>query len=177
MIRLIALLTAAAAALPAPAQDRKDVLSSTYKVEFRIRDGSEAAAKSPRRYTMLIDISGHGTLHVGDRVPVPTGTFQPGAGVNPLVNTQWSYFDRGVNLDVSLAEQTSRIMLTGTIDISTFYDHKVDTPGAPIQPVVGQFKIQIHAAVVVGKPTIVTSIDDPVSQRKYDVEAVVTKTD
>lgn len=83
----------AAAVLPAPAQEKKDgIPAATYKVEFRIRDGSDAAAKDGRRYTMLIDTTGQGTFHVGDRVPVATGSFQPGvgsSGANTLVNTQF----------------------------------------------------------------------------------------
>ena len=43
------------------------------------------------------------TLKIGDRVPVATGSFQPGiggVGINPLVNTQFQYIDVGVNIDV-----------------------------------------------------------------------------
>jgi hypothetical protein len=152
----------AAAALPAPAQEKKDgILSATYKVEFRIRDGSDAAAKDGRRYTMLIDTTGQGTFRVGDRVPVVTGSFQQGvggSGVSPLVNTQFSYFDTGVNI----------------------VTHKPDTSGAvpgpaSLQPTVSQIKIGVNATVSPGKASHVASIDDPVSQRKFDVEAVVTK--
>src|SRR5579864_4906720 len=41
------------------------------------------------------------TLKIGDRVPVATGSFQPGiggVGINPLVNTQFQYLDVGVNI-------------------------------------------------------------------------------
>src|SRR5579863_7553022 len=40
------------------------------------------------------------SLKIGDRVPVATGSFQPGiggVGTNPLVNTQFQYLDVGVN--------------------------------------------------------------------------------
>src|SRR5947209_11009548 len=40
-------------------------------------------------------------LKIGDRVPVATGSFQPGiggVGINPLVNTQFQYLDVGVNI-------------------------------------------------------------------------------
>src|SRR6202167_3825219 len=38
------------------------------------------------------------TLKIGERVPVATGSFQPGiggVGINPLVNTQFQYLDVG----------------------------------------------------------------------------------
>ena len=44
------------------------------------------------------------TLKIGDRVPVATGSFQPGiggVGINPLVNTQFQYLDVGVNVDIT----------------------------------------------------------------------------
>src|SRR5439155_25552044 len=44
------------------------------------------------------------SLKIGDRVPVATGSFQPGiggVGINPLVNTQFQYLDVGVNMNVT----------------------------------------------------------------------------
>lgn len=166
-----------AAVLPAPAQDRKDVtLSATYKVEYRIRDGSDAAAKNGRRYTIWIDDKGNGTFRLGERVPVATGSFQSGgSGVNPLVNTQFTYFDTGVNIDTKLIEQQGKVAISATIDMSTLVTHKLDTPGVPGQPTIAQTKISVNATVVPGRLSLVASIDDPVSQRKLDVEALVTK--
>jgi len=49
-------------------------------------------------------------LKIGQRIPVATGSFQAGVGVgatggagfvNPLVNTQFTYLDVGVNIDVT----------------------------------------------------------------------------
>jgi hypothetical protein len=164
-----------ATVFPAPAQEKKDAtLTGTYKVEFRIRDGSDAAAKSARRFTMLIDTSSRGTLHVGDRVPVPTGASQSG---NALVNTQWNYYDRGVNIEATISEQQGKVTLSATLDISAIVDHKTDGGPVPPGPIIAQIKIQVHANVPLGKPASVASIDDPVSQRKFDVEALVTKMD
>src|SRR5215475_12103543 len=44
------------------------------------------------------------SLKIGERVPVATGSFQPGiggVGINPLVNTQFQYLDVGVNIDIT----------------------------------------------------------------------------
>src|SRR5262249_49055168 len=44
------------------------------------------------------------SLKIGDKVPVATGSFQPGiggVGINPLVNTQFQYLDVGVNVDIT----------------------------------------------------------------------------
>src|ERR1035438_2171166 len=43
------------------------------------------------------------TLKIGDREPTATGSFQPGiggVGINPLVNTQFTFIDVGVNVEI-----------------------------------------------------------------------------
>src|SRR3990172_7428417 len=62
------------------------------------------------------------TLRIGDRIPIATGSFQPGiggVGVNPLVNTQFQYTDVGVNLDITPKVHASReITMKVRIEIS-----------------------------------------------------------
>ncbi|HYO81429.1 MAG TPA: cohesin domain-containing protein [Bryobacteraceae bacterium] len=44
------------------------------------------------------------SLKIGDRIPYATGSFQPGiggAGLNPLVSTQFNFLDTGVNVDLT----------------------------------------------------------------------------
>src|SRR5437660_5475466 len=44
------------------------------------------------------------SLKIGQRIPVATGSFQPGiggVGINPLVNTQFQYQDVGVNIHLT----------------------------------------------------------------------------
>ena len=162
---------------PAAAQDNLPL--AVYKVEFRIRDGSDAAARNGRRYTMLLDDGSKGTLKIGERVPVATASFQPGissGGVNALVNTQYTYIDVGVNIDATVRKQQDKILLQSDLDISTLVERKPQ-PGSAVlpQPTVAQMKTAVHALIVPGKATVVASMDDPVTQRKFDVEALVTK--
>jgi len=84
------------------------------------------------------------TLKIGQRVPVATGSFQPGiggVGINPLVNTQFQYIDVGVNIDV-----TPRVHANGDVTMKiTMEVSEVDTTsniGGIQQPVIGQRKIE-----------------------------------
>ena len=160
---------------PAAAQD--NIPPAVYKVEFRIRD--DAAARNGRRYSMLLDDGFKGTLKIGERVPVATASFQPGiagGGVNPLANTQYTYIDVGVNIDSTVRKQQDKILLQSDLDISTLVERKPQSGSAVLaQPTVAQMKAAVHALIVPGKATLVASIDDPVTQRKFDVEALVTK--
>jgi general secretion pathway protein D len=68
-------------------------------------------------------------LKIGQRIPVATGSFQAGVGVgttggagfvNPLVNTQFTYLDVGVNVDMTPRVHPSReVSLKLRIEISS----------------------------------------------------------
>ena len=84
------------------------------------------------------------TLKIGDRVPVATGSFQPGiggVGINPLVNTQFQYLDVGVNIDITPRVHAGReISLKMVLDVSAVTSHV--SIGGIDQPVIGQRKIE-----------------------------------
>jgi len=84
------------------------------------------------------------TLKIGDRVPVATGSFQPGiggVGINPLVNTQFQYLDVGVNIDITPRVHAGReVSLKMTMDISAVTSYQ--DIGGISQPVIGQRKIE-----------------------------------
>ncbi len=84
------------------------------------------------------------SLKIGDRVPVATGSFQPGiggVGINPLVNTQFQYLDVGVNIDITPKVHADReITLKIMLDISSVTS-RVNIGGID-QPVIGQRKIE-----------------------------------
>jgi general secretion pathway protein D len=84
------------------------------------------------------------TLKIGDRVPVATGSFQPGiggVGINPLVNTQFQYLDVGVNIDITPRVHVGReISLKMVLDVSAVTSHV--SIGGIDQPVIGQRKIE-----------------------------------
>ena len=84
------------------------------------------------------------TLKIGDRVPVATGSFQPGiggVGINPLVNTQFQYLDVGVNIDITPRVHAGReISLKMSMDISAVTSYQ--DIGGISQPVIGQRKIE-----------------------------------
>ena len=84
------------------------------------------------------------TLKIGDRVPVATGSFQPGiggVGINPLVNTQFQYLDVGVNIDITPRVHAGReISLKLSLDVSAVTSHV--SIGGIDQPVIGQRKVE-----------------------------------
>lgn len=84
------------------------------------------------------------TLKIGERVPVATGSFQPGiggVGINPLVNTQFQYLDVGVNMDI-----TPRIHSDGDVTLKVVLEISSVTGNSNIgginQPIIGQRRVE-----------------------------------
>lgn len=100
------------------------------------------------------------SLKIGERVPIATGSYTPGAGgvsINPLINTQFQYLDVGVNIDItphihSQHEVTLKMSLevssvTGTANI-----------GGISQPTIGQRRIEHETRLEDGEVNLVGGI-------------------
>jgi len=100
------------------------------------------------------------SLKIGDRVPVATGSFQPGiggVGINPLVNTQFQYLDVGVNIDI-----TPRVHANGEVTIKMTMDVSAVTGqqniGGISQPIIGQRKIEHEIRLKDGEANLLGGI-------------------
>jgi general secretion pathway protein D len=100
------------------------------------------------------------SLKIGDRVPVATGSFQPGiggVGINPLVNTQFQYIDVGVNVDITPQVHANReVSLKVTVDVSSVTSHV--SIGGIDQPVIGQRKIEHEIRLKEGEVNLMGGI-------------------
>ena len=100
------------------------------------------------------------TLKIGDRVPVATGSFQPGiggVGINPLVNTQFQYLDVGVNIEI-----TPRVHANGEVTLKISMDVSAVTGQSNIggisQPIIGQRKIEHEIRLKDGEANLLGGI-------------------
>ncbi len=85
-------------------------------------------------------------LKIGDRIPIATGSFSSGigigggtagGGISPLVNTQFTYIDVGVNIDITPRVHPNRdVSLKLKVEVSA---HTSDVSiGGITQPVISQ---------------------------------------
>ena len=118
-----------------------------YRAEFTIRDGSDAAGKAGRRYTMLLDSTGKGVIRVGNRVPI----------------------------DCRVRDIQGKVGLNAEIDVSTIIEHPKGAAEAPPNPTIASVRMTVSTTLNAGKPTLVASINDPITMRTFDVEATITK--
>jgi len=100
------------------------------------------------------------SLKIGDRVPVATGSFQPGiggVGINPLVNTQFQYLDVGVNIDITPHVHSGReVTLKITMDVSAVTGQT--NIGGISQPIIGQRKIEHEIRLKDGEANLLGGI-------------------
>jgi general secretion pathway protein D len=101
-------------------------------------------------------------LRIGDRIPIATGSFQAGVGVgstggagfvNPLVNTQFTYLDVGVNIDLTPRVHPNRdVSLKLKVEVSS---HTGDQPiGGITQPIISQRVIEHDIRLKEGEVSI-----------------------
>ena len=101
------------------------------------------------------------SLRIGDRIPIATGSFQPGVGgvgVNPLVNTQFQFTDVGVNVDIQPKVHNDReVSMHVALEISNVREF-VDLGGVQ-QPVIGQRTIEHDVRLEEGEASILGGLN------------------
>jgi general secretion pathway protein D len=112
-------------------------------------------------------------LKVGDRIPVATGSFQAGVGVgstgtsgfvNPLVNTQFTYLDVGVNVDITpRVHPNHEVSLKVVIEVSS--QTGTATIGGIQQPIISQRKIEHDIRLKEGEVSILGGLFERVDAR------------
>lgn len=111
-------------------------------VAFLMNDSNTKVVQNPQ----IRALDGQkATLKIGERIPVATGSFQPGigggVGINPLVNTQFQYIDVGVNVDV-----TPHVFQNRDVDLKVMLEisavDRFSNIGGIQQPVIGQRKVE-----------------------------------
>ena len=100
------------------------------------------------------------SLKIGDRVPVATGSFQPGiggVGINPLVNTQFQYLDVGVNIEITPhVHSNGEVTLKVSMDVSAVTGQS--NIGGISQPIIGQRKIEHEIRLKDGEANLLGGI-------------------
>jgi len=100
------------------------------------------------------------SLKIGDRIPIATGSFQPGiggVGINPLVNTQFQYQDVGVNIDITPHVHAGReVTLKMMMDVSSVTGSS--NIGGITQPVIGQRKMENEIRLREGEANLLGGI-------------------
>ena len=139
--------------------------SSAYRLEFALSEFEDGKKINTRSYSMLAQAGGAlSKLRIGLRVPVA------------IANTQFQYMDVGMNIDCRVQEQEGSLVLSTTIESSNLTPPPAQNVSGHDQPVIRQVRADLSTVVNLGKPTLITSMDDPISRRQFQIEVTATKT-
>ncbi len=97
---------------------------------------------------------------IGERIPVATGSFQPGiggVGINPLVNTQFNYQSVGVNMSMTpFIHPNNDITLKTHVEISSVLSYT--NIGGISEPIIGQRIYQSTIDLKNGESNVLSGI-------------------
>ncbi len=132
-----------------------------YRVEFLITELQDGRRINSRRYAMLLNAGNMwNQMKIGTRVPA--GPDVPG-----------QFLDVGTNINCRVIESGADIELDVHTEFSNFFSApNQDHSGKPI---IQQISINGNTLVASGKPIIVGLVDDPNSDRQFQLESTVTK--
>jgi type II secretory pathway component GspD/PulD (secretin) len=137
----------------------------TYRLTYTIAE-SDAGKRVGIEHFSIVAVDGQRTtLKQGDKVPVATGSFST---ENSASQTQFTYLDVGMNFDATVTTYGSGIMLKSKVEQSSV--GASNTIAGVQEPVVRQTVTEGLAAITLGKPFLLGSIDIPGSTRHLDVE-------
>jgi hypothetical protein len=154
---------------PAAATKAKPPLQP-YRLDFSFNEVLEGKIVNTRHYSMNLSTNDGepSTVKIGTRVPVVSGSSGPGTA-----NTQYQYIDVGTDLWAQLRGHGEDWELVVHGEVSNL-DMEASHPGE-LAPIIRQIKINGNTLLVVGKPILIGSVDDPNSKRQFQLEVTVTK--
>jgi hypothetical protein len=158
---------------PAPKQDLNGAAKTSpsqrqamaYHLDFSVDELEDGKKLNTRRYSMnLTDAeseSGGQDLKIGTRVPIQSE------------NGKFEYLDVGTTIRARILNWITPVILDVNAEISSFASPDEATRSG--HPLLRQMRIGASTALILNKPMIIGSVDDPNSKREYQLELTVTK--
>jgi len=113
--------------------------------------------------------SGRGSVKIGQKVPVSTGTY---SDAKSSVQTQFTYLDVGINIDATVTEGPTGLLIGSKVEESSVAPQPVVIAGVS-EPIIRQMVLTNSSTVNPGKSVSVGSLDLPDMQRHVDIEVSI----
>jgi hypothetical protein len=172
LLWLVFALVSALAAQPA-SQEPKPA-ETTYKLNFKVYELDDGKRINERSYafpaiaTLANQRSRPSSVRVGVRTPVTTAEHDK--------ERQIQYLDVGLNLDCTLEDIEGKLTASISVEMSNFaLPEQVEDPRRGGDPVIRQLKQVFRIQLPLGKPVLVTSLDDINSKKRTQIEITATK--
>ena len=152
-----------------PAKPKPVQPLQSYRLDFSFNEVADGKLLNTRHYSMNLTAGNSDEIKIGTRVPVATGSSSTPAA------TQYQYIDIGTHLWSQLREHGDELILVVRGEVSNLDVETGEHSGALLPPVVREIKINGDTLLVVGKPIVIGSVDDPNSKKQFQLEVTVTK--
>ena len=142
---------------------------NAYRVDFLLTELEDGKKNNSRTYSLMAREGILNKLRAGVRVPIATNMGSP--------IPQFQYLDVGMNIDCRVEEREGSLVLNAVADSSSFsLPGEPKAPGSVAErPVIRQMRSEINTVISLGKTTLISSMDDPSSKRRFQLEVTVTK--
>jgi hypothetical protein len=165
--------------LAAHAQDAAKPVHG-YRVTYTLTTSDAGKRVGIEHFTMTVDTapltqrdghsdSGRGTLKIGQKVPVATGSY---SDAKSAAQTQFTYLDVGINIDARLTESPTGLLIVSKVEQSSVAPQPVVISGVS-EPIIRQVVLENSSTLSLGKTVAVGSLDLPDTQRHIDIEVSV----
>jgi hypothetical protein len=143
----------------------------SYRLDFSFNEVADGKTVNTRHYSMNLTAGNSDEIKIGTRVPVATRS----TGPSTPAPTEYQYLDIGTQIWSQLREHGDELILVVRGEVSNLDVDTGQHTGAFLPPVVRQIKINGDTLLVVGKPIVIGSVDDPNSKKQFQLEVTVTK--
>lgn len=136
-----------------------------YRLDFALNELEDGKRTNSRHYAMNLTSGSADAIKIGTRVPVPTSAEG---------NSTFQYMDVGTDIWANLRETMNDVQLEVRSEISNL-DVSAGREHSNLPPVVRSIKINGTTLLVTGKPMLIGSVDDPNSNRQFQLEVTATR--
>lgn len=178
MNRLTRILPAALLTLVLPAvsqtqQPESKPFTHTYRLTYTLTVADAGKRVGVQHFALTVSANAnHGTVKMGEKVPVATGSFNSGTDSKNGVQTQFTYLDVGINIEATLAEDPNGLQLTSKVEQSSVAPVPVKLDNVN-EPIIRQMVLNNTSVIAPGKSVTLGSMDIPDSTRHVDIDVAI----
>jgi hypothetical protein len=140
-----------------------------YRLDFSFFELEDGKKINTRHFSLDLTAGSGNDVKIGTKVPVPNG------GTAAMQKINYDYMDVGTRIWANLGVLGNGDLRLDVRSDVTSLDQSVHdrNPGSP--PIVRQVQINGTTLLVTDKPILIGSMDDPNSNRQFQLEVTVTK--
>jgi Bacterial type II and III secretion system protein len=145
-----------------------------YRLDFAFNEIEDGKIINTRHYSLNLTPDGSSEVKIGTRVPVAVSstTTESSGASSP---NAYQYIDTGTNISARLDRVGTHVEMRLTVDAQVSSIDK--TEGQPsLLPVIRQMKFNARTfLLVLGKPIVIGTVDDPNSKKEFQLEVSASK--